>query len=196
MIKQEEKQCECTKCGTKGHIRIYHLLQEPEKQGVENMSIFRWTCPKCGHVYKLIYPCVFYYPQGEFVIQCLGDEKSLDFSLDYTGCICRNVSSLEEMAEKVRVLSSGLDDRAMELLKLLIFAKVHVEDETMESIQFFQIGEDNSLEFTIFTGKGPDGIAVPMEMYHNVCKLANDLDYKEEGFLTIDLNWAGSQITN
>jgi hypothetical protein len=23
-----------------------------------------------------------------------------------------------------------------------------------------------------------------------------DLNYKEEGFLTIDLNWAGSQITN
>ena len=84
----------------------------------------------------------------------------------------------------------------MELLKLLVFAKIHVEDETLSEIYFYRKTRENNLEFTIFRGKEPDGIAVSIEMYQNVLELAQNVPMDEEGFQTIDLDWAGRVVTS
>lgn len=83
----------------------------------------------------------------------------------------------------------------MELLKLLIFAKIHVEDDSMEQIQFYRVDEQGDFEFTIWNKEGPDGIHVDGKMYENVKELAKELPDLEDKYYTIDLEWAGGQVT-
>lgn len=194
-MNNEQKFCVCQKCGAKGEATIWHEISEKEKEACMDTSIFKWKCPSCGHIYKFIYPCIYKNESKKFVVRFQGTDKTFAADKDFTGYCKRDCNSEEELAEKVRILEAELDDRAMELLKLLIFAKIHVTDETMEQIQFYRVAEDGDFEFTIWTGEGPDGIHIDALMYENVKELAKDLPDLEDKYYTIDLEWAGSQVS-
>lgn len=194
-MKNEEKKCVCQKCGANGTVTIWHEIGDDKAQEVMDMSLFCWTCPACGHVYKFIYPSTYMNKDKAFVVRYQGNDKEFDQEICLEGYILRDCNSQEELAEKVRILEADLDDRAVELMKLLIFAKIHVEDETMEQIQFFQVAEDGDFEFTIWTGEGPDGIHISEQVYENVRELAGELPELEPGYHVIDLEWAGLQVS-
>ena len=199
MLKNEHRVCICQKCGEKGSATIWHEIHEKEKTAAMDTSLFKWKCPSCGHIYKFIYPCLYMDTTKKIAVRFQGNDKEFatdkDLSEYLNGYCKRDCSSQEELAEKIRILDAGLDDRAMELLKLLIFAKIHVTDETMEQIQFYREAEDGDFEFTIWTGEGPDGIHIDRQMSENVQELAKELPELEDKYYMIDLDWAGSQVS-
>lgn len=198
MDNKEEIVLVCSQCGRKEEYSIVHRIEPVQKEKVKDMSIFQWKCPQCGKVQKLVYPC-FYVDKDKKIIVLLqgqGVETMLDESdwkLDgYTKRICRTI---EEFSEKIRVLDLRLQDKIIEILKLLLFAQIHLKEPELTDIFFYQIAEDGSFEFTIRKGDRPDGIAVSGKIYEELCETIPEyIDEEEIGFCCIDLDWAGSQI--
>lgn len=194
MEKREYKKCLCKKCGDEGEVTIYHLLEDRER--VKDGSVFQWKCPGCGYQYRFIYPCLYVSAEGKFSVRYKGGGDGFDFGIDLVGYEKRDCGSVEELSEKVRIMDAGLDDRVMELVKLLTFAKLHLEDDTLERIYFFQVNERDNLVFTIFNGEGPDGIEIPRQVYENITELAKVLPELSNDFHVIDLEWAGRQVVD
>lgn len=196
MEEREIKRCICSKCGTKGEVIIFHRFGVEERRMAETGALFQWKCSSCGALYRFIYPCLYINDKKKLAVRYRGEGKDFDFALDLTGYCKRDCNSMEEISEKIRILEAGLDDRVMELLKLLTFAKLHIDDDSMEKIYFYRKNEIGNIEFTIFRGKEPDGIEVPKNVYANIEELATQIPALPDEFVKIDLNWAGRQVTD
>lgn len=195
-MENETRACQCQECNEKDQTVIWHSIGPFQKEAAMDTSLFKWTCKKCQKVYKFVYPCTYVDREKGFVVRYQGNDKEFDTHQDFSGLIKRDCNSQEELAEKIRILDAGLDDRAMELTKLLVFAQIHVQDETLERIQFYQEEEDGFMSFTIWNSEGPDGIQIDRETYERVVELANEIPELSDEFHCIDLNWAGAQVTD
>ena len=190
----------CPKCKEVHEITCYEQLGPDKLEDIKNATVFQWDCESCGHKVKLIYPTYYCNIDKEFVVflmpnatdvECISIEQQQLFK-GFTMRLCKNADSF---VEKIRVLESNLDDRAIELLKLMTFAKVHVQNKTIEDIFFYRKSESRSLEFTLMYQEDIDGIDIDDAMYQNVVSIVKEeLPSLTEGVHCIDLEWAGKQV--
>lgn len=196
--------CTCSKCGKKEEVVLPQIITEEDREQTEDLSLFKWKCPACGHVLKLLFPCMYVNREKKLLIwylDNLADTKRLEQELpqeftqetsQYTKRFCH---TLEEFGEKIRVLEQGLDDRTVELLKIMTFARLHVSDKTLEQIYFYRKSEIGNYEFTVFNEEGPKGITLSGSMYQEIDELVqNKMEMLKDQFYCIDLDWAGKQI--
>lgn len=195
MGNREERGCKCSKCGKEGMAYLYHRIEGKERKAAADGSLFRWECPECGAVYRFLYPCFFVDEKRKYVIRFQGGQEDIDFEKEFEGYIKRDCKTQEEFSEKIRMFQAGYDDRAMELLKLITFAKVHLEDSTLSSIYFYRRNQKGNLDFTIFRGEEPDGIEIRGAVYDNIRQIVEDMPTLPDKFICIDGEWAGKQIT-
>lgn len=196
--------CICSKCGEKEEIELPQIITEENRRETEDLSLFKWKCPKCGHILKLLYPCMYVNEKKKILIWYINDLKDTEqlerelperFQQSTILFMKRFCHTLEEFGEKVRVLEGGLEDRTIELLKIMTFARMHISDETIEHIYFYRRNEMNNCEFTIFTREGPSGITLPFSMYEEINELVErEMPVLQDRFYCIDLDWAGEQI--
>ena len=124
-------------------------------------------------------------------VSCITEDEKEMFN-GYTMRLCKTADTF---VEKVRVFEAKLNDRAIELLKLITFAKIHVGNDTIQDIYFYRISEHGSLEFTLMYKEDIDGIDIDQAMYQNVLNIVTDeLPSLEDDVYCIDLNWAGAQV--
>ena len=108
----------------------------------------------------------------------------------------RTTHTPNEFREKVNVLERHLDDRALELTKLILIMQLTRDNVDVVDVIFHNI--DTSGRF-VFVLVHPDGVEqyvrLPAATYE---KLANDIrEYlytPAHGFQTIDLNWAKESL--
>lgn len=196
--------CTCSKCGEQETIFLPQIITEEHRAQTEDLSLFKWTCPQCGHVLKLLYPCMYLNKGKKLLIwyvnelqdtERLEDELSQEFKRETRGYAKRFCHTLEEFGEKVRVLEQGLDDRTIELLKIMTFARLHVSDKSLEHIYFYREDEIGNFEFTLFYSEGPKGIKLNGSMYQEIDAVVKEkLMTLQDHFYCIDLDWAGKQI--
>lgn len=197
--------CACPKCEKQEIIFLPQIITEEQREKTENLSLFKWTCPQCGHVLKLLYPCMYLNRSKKILIwfvnelqetQKLEEELSGEFRRQTVGYTKRFCHTLEEFGEKVRVLEQELNDRTVELLKIMTFARLHVTDRSLEHIYFYRADETGNLEFTLFYTEGPKGITLNGAMYQEIDTIVKEkMEVLQDRFYCIDLNWAGKQIT-
>lgn len=190
----------CPQCKSEHMVTCYGQLGPNKKDEVVSSSVFQWDCESCGHKVKLVYPTAYCNVEKEFVVflrpnavdeSCITeDEKEL-----FTGFTMRLCKTADTFVEKVRVLEAELNDQAIELLKLITFAKIHAEDDGMQDIYFYRKSESGSLEFTLMYQDNIDGIDIDLAMYQNVLNIVKEeLPPLGDDVYCIDLNWAGAQV--
>lgn len=190
----------CPKCNSEHMVTCYEQLGPNQKEEVINSSFLQWDCESCGHKVKLVYPTHYCNKEKKFVVflrpnasdeSCMSeDEKEM-----FKGFTMRLCKTADTFVEKVRVLEAELNDRAIELLKLITFAKIHVGNDTIQDIYFYRKSESGSLEFTLMYKEDIDGIDIDQAMYQNVLNIVTDeLPPLEDDVYCIDLNWAGAQV--
>lgn len=194
----------CGECGEEVTLVLPQIINEEKTAEVEDMSLFKWTCTSCKHVWKLLYPCMYVNEDKKILVwfvNNLSQSDQLEAQLEEEfrertkGFTKRFCNTLEEFSEKVRVLESGLDDRTIELLKIMTFARLHVSMPSLESIYYYRRDELGNYEFTIFSEEGPNGIALPFTMYQEIAQIVqNEIPELKDQFYRIDLDWAGKQI--
>jgi hypothetical protein len=137
MTAPSSRPTQCPHCGYDNHVETYESINSHDRQLCEKLlsgALWMWQCAKCGkHTFSL-YPVLYHDMRSWCMIYYLDRQMTEDprviermvpsadkltalrrFNLNYRFRLCR---SLEDFIEKLRILDAGLDDRAVEYLKL------------------------------------------------------------------------------
>lgn len=170
----------CPACGVPGRVTLHasvNVTVSPElKERLLAGTLSVFSCASCGKKARVAHPVLYHDmdrallvqldPQGTFdgadAARVIGDE-----SMSRTRT--RVVRDGNALIEKVRIDDAELDDRVIEVMKLLL-AVVH--PAYLEYPWYFERIEPDGLLFTILTPKGPMASRRPRAEYD---KLEGDL---------------------
>lgn len=111
------------------------------------------------------------------------------------GYILRDVYSPYAFQEKVRIFESGLDDRAVELLKAFTIHR-NAERLSGSGSLLFSGSDEQSLSFFALAKDGNDFLLkTPVEFYE---KLRADMDspvFETKGFTVVDDQWISNRVS-
>lgn len=131
MSTEIKKEVTCPGCGAKVPARMWSGINaevNPNlRQSVLDETLFDWRCPQCGYEAVLAYPCLYHDKGRRFMIYILPGEpdagKAAGIAAQFPqlrGVRKRVTGSLATLKEKILLFEDGLDDRAAELVKLLL----------------------------------------------------------------------------
>ncbi len=134
----------CPKCQRDFQLKKWDSINvsiNPEiKERILKHDFFHEACAHCGHSFQIIYPCLYHDTQQKLLIYLLPNEASAEklaelndiassFDADYQ---IRIVKSEKQLVEKIQINDIELDDRAIELCKLLFQSYVTSQLEAAE----------------------------------------------------------------
>lgn len=159
----------CPACGAHDEVAIWasinNKLDPNEANELLCGNLLESTCPSCGSSTELCYPCLFHDMKQHAMIQYAADgnqvEKTasdldkpfeqgpLQDMVDEAGYRCRIVFSHHDLREKARIFRDGLDDRAIEIIKLMIetMALEGTDDDTPLPVFYDRREQDGGLRF-------------------------------------------------
>ena len=139
-----------------------NVTTDPEmREKVLSGELFLFTCEKCGYTGFAGYPFVYEdkETQGGFLIYLEPDCPDREVGIDgdmadqvvYRERPMRLVANLNALKEKIFIFEAGLDDRVMELFKMLTLTKLHGDnpDQVPAVLLFTKVdeGEDGQKIF-------------------------------------------------
>ena len=192
-----QKTIKCPQCGKDQVANIYDSLNSEQRELVAALfdnSLFKCEC-SCGHVFLLNYPLVYNDPDHGLLAHYIGDgdveqaQKELKESAELLGfskeLACRVVKSVDELKEKAFIAQMGLDDRIMELVKLVYLRQIFAAypDIKIDSIYFSVQDGKNIL---LFLGDVNLSLDFSYEIYAKLAEQFTGLDNP----LIVDYKWA------
>ena len=199
MTVKHSQSIKCLKCKKASDFEFYESINtalDPKlKQRVKNFDIFKFVCPHCGSEQFVNYSFLYHQMEDQIMIFYCQDEEEVnkvrslyaeDFAtatdengverpIDTSGYRRRIVIGADELVEKIRIFDAGLDDRLMEIYKVMLFGQMQAElaeipggsgvDEVFVDEQL-----DGSLDL-VFVAQGRAVGAVPFaQEVYNVIK--------------------------
>lgn len=111
----------CSRCGKASDAEIYtsiNVADNPElKARVLDGSLFVHECPFCGTANLVKGDLLYHDPEARLLI-CLSS-RTIAAVDGLEGYICRQVSDVGSLIEKVKIFDAGLDDMVLELCKFV-----------------------------------------------------------------------------
>lgn len=203
MSTQMSKDVGCPKCGAAVRTRMWPgicVQDSPELRArVLAETLFDWKCPDCGYEAHFLYPCLYHDRDRKFMVYLApngstGEFQPVDVSRTFPqlcGVVKRVVSTQAEMKEKILIFEAGLDDRAVELVKLAL-SSVLEEKRGRRAVQgYFSDADEaaNRITFSFF----PEGETEPvfrrtsMDAYRKSLEIARGHSEPEANcFLPVD----------
>ena len=198
----------CPACGETVQAPVYtsvNVTANPaHKRGVLDGELFTCTCPICGQETRLVYPflyhdmqkrvMLYFCPEGFDVdLEELNEQMEYDSPFGGSGYTLRNCVSYEMLLEKIRIFDMELDDRVVELCKLVLMdelAEEHPELDVKRALIDVR-GEQIYIAFIDVDGD-VFAIELPDDVYNRIYDLYFDVveEYTDEGFALIDSDWA------
>lgn len=206
----------CPKCGKDGDFVIWDSINtalNPEmKEKVLSGEAFKFVCPHCNSTAMVDYGYLYhqaeddmmvYYVQNDERLKSAEEEfdkikaESADEDPDYTNMLFRIVKSANQLKEKIFIFDEGLDDRAVELVKVALYSQWIQSDPDLQVREILlNIDEDKKKSFVVRMGDDKWASAeFPQDLYDNFLKeFCSDADVKNCGEYVIDFNWAADNI--
>ncbi len=214
MSSAEMKIITCPKCGQDNEVKIFRTVNVTTDAQLHDKVIsgelFRFRCPHCGHEAELKYPMLYNDMKYRFMIYYIPeidrssviDEKLESEYAEYAeleGVTRRLVGSFNQLKEKIHILESGLDDRAMEIAKVALYDVVCKRTgEKVSGGYFSKYSESEDLiGFTFFIGEDNEHLVqtTRLEIYKKSIEIAGDYDKDtNRNFLLVDRNWARNAL--
>lgn len=139
----------CAACGHKQSVldvRQINAQKRPElKEKILQGTLFPMRCKHCGAALEQAERCLYIDPQRPLFIELSASGQALRLpeiqeSLKGMHAVFRLVRTPEDMAEKLRIFDSGLDDRAVEIIRLLMISQLSEKDpELLETRPVFAV---------------------------------------------------------
>ncbi len=195
----------CPECGHEQECTVWHSLNgdmDPEaKQQLLDGTLFLSECSNCGHKSNLNYMLLYhdmtnqvmvYYVDEESVNETLETMKNSQkqFGMDMSGYRNRIVTDQNSLREKAIVFDNGLDDRIVEIIKLIYYinAEDQFSDAKINAVYFLIADGKYILEFI---GDKPLSAEVPVELYDKIKHdFAERLESVGNEDFFVDLHWA------
>ncbi len=156
----------CPQCGEEQDFTAWNSINvslNPEKKNeLRSGALTRFTCAKCGELSEVNYPILYHNPDKKFMVWLYGDpddEKMQGLMVgDFLEHYClRLADSRNQLVEKTHVLEADLDDRILELFKLvtrmsqnkipegeLLFAGMGLGQNEVKELQFAVVAEGDT----------------------------------------------------
>lgn len=118
----------CRNCYYHTHIKS-HTLVMPDfeatlRERILNHEMFSYTCPRCGKQILFLHPFLYQDKQHQFLLFMSSEEKDLqELQERFPAYTVRLLHSAEDLAERIRILEDGLDDRILMIVKALLKRK-------------------------------------------------------------------------
>lgn len=182
----------CPVCHKRGNFPVFEMLDlvessESTRSMVRSGKAFLFTCQSCGHKEPVTYPLSCFDDQHDAVITVLDtDNKVTDYKRIYKMYVShggdpsekyRICDSCQEMSEKLRIYDDNLDDRIIELIKMLIRSEIAEEVEDFDAIKCtYKCLSHGKMFFSVrFYGEKED-VELPTSIYADVENTFNRLD--------------------
>nr|WP_297176163.1 CpXC domain-containing protein [uncultured Agathobaculum sp.] len=178
------------------HINID---RNPELRAkVQDLSCFRVQCPNCGETALAVHPCLYHDMANQFMVWLWPEEGQAPRAQfdPLAGYTLRRVDSLNAFREKINVLECGLDDRAVEMMKLLLFAQLNRDLDVVELLFHALDERTGELRFVAVLSDGAEQYAaMPGAVYQRLREDAETYLYTPGGdFTVVDMAWANSAL--
>ena len=149
------------------------------------------ACP-CGRLSQLAATVLFHDPDADYWCQvCPGGEPAMAegeaaFRVASASGTQRLVPSLNALIEKVKLLDAGLDDRAIEMAKVLLLASR--DDRDLDLVLLFDAVDGDTIRWVLFAPDSPRALASPLSAYTKLAARSSGRPDTRE--LRIDRAWA------
>ena len=128
----------CPHCQAEHDYKVIdhiNIDRNPELRAkVQDLSCFRIKCPNCGETALAVHPCLYHDMSNQFMVWLWPEQdKAPKAEFDpLAGYRLRIVDSLNGFREKISILEHGLDDRTIEIMKLLLFSQLNRDLDVVE----------------------------------------------------------------
>lgn len=217
---QKEQELACPECGKAHKIIMYERIlaqRQPEiKKKLLANELFVFECEECKTKMPLIYPClyqdmekgfmVWFAPasdgeiQGKiaaFNVESLMDETYKKMNKQYK---LRMVTNVNAMLEKILIFDEDMDDRTIEVQKVMLAAQVQAADQYKDDsvrAMYFEVFSKGGYGYTILFDKAePYLVKLDMEQYYRIYTRNKDIlqENTPDGFSLIQANWGIEQF--
>ena len=181
------KRISCPVCENLVNIPVYANVNSAsmprEAADVASGLAFEKACPVCGNILRLDYAMFYWDPEMKVLLRydrnlsavpeedILKDDTVRAFfeQAESTGNVCRCVSSLDELREKLLIFGRGLDDRVIEIMKALLVLDFQEHQQVaVDSLRLIEITD--RLCFCVKTGGRNGAASFDMPAYNALKK--------------------------
>lgn len=205
------KNITCPKCGEAGEFIVYNSINTRENpelaKKLKDMTLFEYKCPKCGAVVFVDYGLLYHDVEKSVMIYYVRNDadaekaeaifrgKETDAADELKGrYIYRVVRSYRQLKEKIMLFDENMDDRVMELAKLLYLTKFQVEypDLVPEIKESYVYGSEGEYQVAFRTKEGEISTNFNMQDYEDMDGRFEYLlkPIRRSGDIVVDQNWA------
>ncbi len=196
----------CPNCGASQRMTVWLLVDSEDNPTVVKKllsgKLFEKKCTKCGVTSGFKYPVVYMNHKQNTIINYVEDDMQALLLKDTIAESrksqhpkdrdnVRVVNSINSFREKVNLCEKGLDDRIVELEKVVLIDNVlsDVEDKDIERVLCW-VNEDGTFDFDIF-GKHEMSFNVKPDLYHDLTAIfGRMMRTKYKDVLDVDLDFA------
>lgn len=201
----------CPKCNKEFEAVCWDSLNtdlNPEaKEKLLNATFFDQKCEHCGAVAGMLYPMLYHDMSKKVMIWFFTDENSTAEAYDTIEFAEKELDAFEEgkkykyrivftpndLSEKVIIFDNGLDDRVIEVLKLIVSLMVMEQypDERIEVV-YFDVDDNGGYMFKLFT-ESENMITTNLDMNFYTAiteEYAKMIEKASVKKYVIDQNWA------
>ena len=193
-------------------VRISLFSGHKEKEAISKLKFYTHTCSFCGNEIKLAYPSLYHDTKKKLMIWLLpvgipNEQKLLDDILKTNvpdGYTTRIVSSAIELADKIEIFDADLDDRVVEICKILIYGDLCKEDTKYDEYDVRHItyhknhGTQHAIMYHYECRGRQASFAVAMQedYYRDIAKAFNPAIDKMpcRNYEEVNTNWAYAAI--
>lgn len=187
----------CSKCehttNTNVKTRVENDKDWAEIEKIYDGSFFVRKCEKCGEKVVVNFPVGYHNMQSGKEIMFLPMNFNAQTEEIETPSSARITHDMLAFIEKVRIAEMDLDDKIVELVKIVAYNQVaelgKVPDEALEGIGCW-IKDDKSLDLNLRCGGRHYLLEVPYQMYLDVEEKLRDILSGMQEPKVVDLNWA------
>lgn len=212
MSNTEIKKILCPKCNHDNELKVFKTVNattDPQlREKLLGGQLFNFQCVGCGYEATLKYPVLYNDMKNRFMVYYIPDfdrDKVEDSGLeqeyeDLDDITRRVVRSFNELKEKIHIFESGLDDKAVEIVKVALSGVA--EKRTGEKINcgyFSKYSKDEGvIGFTFFVGDDNRQLVqtTRAEIYDKSAEIANAYDRNTDSrsFVVINKDWAENAL--
>lgn len=218
MSSKEIQRIVCPKCGAEHDFEVWSRINtelDPSlKMRVKTGELFRTVCPSCGQPIDVVYPCLYHDMGEKFMIYYAPGKEAMEkataaleegkddirarrgFEPEKEGYRNRVVGSLYDLQEKIALFEAGLDDRIVEICKVIVGSELQESrpDAVFDDLLYYR-GQDGDDRLALMKdGNSFASIAIPREVYDEVGTAYKALidNYGDE--TVIDMDWVMKSV--
>lgn len=207
MSTQINKELICPKCEAAAETQLWTGItadENPEiREKILSETLFDFKCPKCGYAARFLYPCLYHDKKRGFMVYFVPGGSLKDTKPDnicekfpqLNGIKKRLVDSPARLKEKVLIFEAGLNDLAVELLKLAMADVLKNKYGKNAGTSYFCYADknENKIGFSFFLEgeEKPIRRRTKIDAYEKTLEIAGQAGFSDGGdFILIDADFA------